>query len=357
MTPAQFIKKREGDWRELEDLLKLLERRVRKPTAQELLDFARLYRSACTDLSLAQAYRLPREMQVHLENLVSRGHGGLYSQRRNRASEIKEFFLRKIPFLVYKDTYVRICQLVFFVPFFLTGVLAYQSKDFAAMAVGEATLMAAEQSHSGVYKTSGGKMAMMAGFYISNNVGIDLLVFGLGILGGIGSLLMTFFNSVYLGCIIGYLLSSPVRDNILSFIMCHAPFELTAIGISAGAGLRIGYAFIAPAGRTRMRALLEEARSAVPVITAAALLTFMAAFIEAVLGPSRLELGYKIIIASACTLFLILYFGVLGFLLDRGGYRPEELYGQLPASDQGRGSSEIDVESGPGGLRLERDRS
>ena len=324
MTPANFIKKRMSDWQELEQLIMKLDyKRDRSISSEEIMRFSRLYRAACTDLSLANTFRLPRETQSYLEDLVSRGHGNLYSFRRNRLADIKEFLVKKIPFMVYTDKYVRICLLAFFIPFLLCTIMAYNSKNFAGLLLGEAKLEAFYNMHSDAKKTHTIEGATIAsGFYIMNNISIDLLAFGMGILGGVGSLIVTLFNAVYLGAVIGFLLSTPVRDNILSFVMAHAPFELTAIGISAGAGMRIGFAFIAPDGRRRLRALLEEARNAIPVIAGAAMLTFCAAFLEAFLGPSSLDLKYKIVIALSCTVFIIIYFGFIGYRLKKSGYEP-----------------------------------
>ena len=119
------------------------------------------------------------------------------------------------------------------------------------------------------------------GFYVWNNAGIAILTFGVGILGGILSLTMVLFNAVFLGAIMGYLLTTPAAANILSWIPGHGPFELTAIAFAGAAGLRVGFSFVAPEGRRRLRALREEAAAAVPVLVASVSMLFIAAFLEA----------------------------------------------------------------------------
>ena len=325
MTPAEFVARRSQDWAELESLLgRVNVRGDRSINGEELLRFAQLYRSACTDLSLATAFRLSRELEQRLEDLVARGHANLYTFRRNRWADVTDFFLRRIPFLVYTDRYVWICQVAFFLPFALCLYMSFQSPPFAERVVGAAKLQQAVEMHSKEKEgSSAGSAVAGTSFYIYNNVSIDLLVFGFGALGGVGSILLTLFNAVYLGCVIGYVVQSPSGANLLHFVMAHAPFELAAIGISAGAGLRIGLAFVAPAGRRRLRALTEEARFAVPVISAAAMLTTMAAVLEAFLGPAPVPLSVKMAVAGACLVFMVAYFGVGGFLLKRSGYRPD----------------------------------
>jgi len=325
MIPARFVKKRGASWRELEEILNRIEYRPdRLLDSGEILRFSRLYREVCTDLSLANAYNLPRETRDALENLVARGHGNLYARPGSRWADIREFLFRRVPYIVYKDMYVRVCTLFFFVPFFLCALFAFESRKFAVQVAGEFTLFQYERMHSGERNAQDDAGAALSGtgYYIWNNVALNLLAFGMGALGGVGSLLIALFNAVYLGTIIGYLLSSPARDNIITWIAAHGPFELCAIGISAGAGLRIGYAFIAPEGRERLRAVMEEARFAVPVIFAGGILTACAAFLEGFIGPSSLELKYRAVIAALSFAFLIAYFIINGMLLDRSGYRP-----------------------------------
>jgi uncharacterized membrane protein SpoIIM required for sporulation len=320
LTPADFIQKRSDDWRELDRLINQMEfRRDRSVSSGEMLRFARLYRAVCTDLSLAGSFRLPKGVQSYLESLVSRGHSTLYAGRKTRSADVRRFFAETIPARVYGDIYVRICMALFFGGLFLCIGLAYQSSDFAVAVLGEDTAQEYREMHEGrAEEVSMGQVTTGATFYILNNVTIDILAFGSGILGGVGSLLILLFNAVYLGSILGYLLSIPeVAPHILSWIPAHAPFELTAVAMAAGAGFKIGFALVAPRGRERAFALREEARAAVPIIVAAALLTFFAAFLEAALGPANLPTMHKVLVGGASLALMIVYFGFMGHRAHR----------------------------------------
>ncbi|MBX7087257.1 MAG: stage II sporulation protein M, partial [Leptospirales bacterium] len=285
MTPAIFIEQRSKDWDDLEKMLPDLERKFRLPV-REILKFARLYRAVSTDLSVAQAFRLSRMQQARLEGLVSRGHSVLYSIPRRKLTDVRRYIFETVPAAIRKDVYVRICLLVFYVPFFLCAGMAYVSRPFAAQVVGEAVLEEYHDMHEGERgDIKLGDLVGASGFYIANNIGLNLITFGLGALVGIGSLFFTLYNAVFLGTIIGYLMSTPARDHIVSWAAAHAPFELTAIGLSAAAGVRIGFCLIAPGARSRLLAIREESLTAMPALYSAAMLTFFAAFIEAFLGP------------------------------------------------------------------------
>lgn len=308
MSPARFVLQRSASWDELESMLVLFEgKAARSKTA--LLKFARLYRSACTDLSVAAAFRLSREQQARLEDLVARGHTLLYSVPRRSIRDIGHYILNVAPAAVRADVHVRICLLLFFVPFFLCGILAYNSRSFASAVAGEAVLESYQDMHNGAREPLKlGDFVGATGFYIANNVGIDLITFGLGALGGVGSLFFCLYNAVYLGTIIGFLLNTPAKTNILSWAAGHAAFELTAVALSAAAGTRIGFALLAPGARTRLLAIREEALASMPVMFSAALLTFLAAFLEAFLAPMEVDLTVKLGVGLSALLAMCAYF-------------------------------------------------
>lgn len=319
MTPARFIQKRASDWRALELELNYLEYRMDVfVDAERFNKFTRLYRAVCTDHSLALAYRLPEETREFLENLVSRGHSILYSVPRNRLRDLWHFISYTIPTTVFKDKYVWICQCTFFGLFFLTGIMAYDSEAFATAIVGAEVLEASVDAHANREPGEQKLFLTSSAFYIWNNVSIDLITFCLGILGGVGSFVMVIFNSVYLGTIIGHMLNSAASSSIWCWIQGHAPFELYAIGLSGGAGFRIGFAMIAAGGRERLRAMRDEAFASIPTISLACVFTFMAAFIEAGIGPLNCSIGYvsllKMGIMLICALFIFIYVYVLGGL-------------------------------------------
>lgn len=319
MTPAVFIAKRREEWKELEEITSRLEFRKKMESPQSVLRFGRLYRSICTDLSIAGAFRLPAETVGRLERLVSRAHGTLYSSSKFQATPLLLYLLDTVPAAIRRDRLVQFSTVLFYVFFLLSLALGYFTPDFARDIVGSATLQSYEDMHQGrSTSVSAGDAAVGSGFYIMNNVSINLTCFGLGILGGIGSLYIMLFNALHLGSIIGYLLGTPAGNSILSWIPIHAPMELTAIGISTGAGMRLGLSLVLAGNRPRLQALQEGAKQAVPIIVGAALCTTIAAFLEALFAPLDLPLIQKTLIGLCMLLLLLVYLaGGLGRALRR----------------------------------------
>ena len=318
MTPAAWIEKCNPDWNRFQTVLQLLEFNPMGATPEELKEFSRLYRKVTTDLSLATVYRLPEDLTERLQNLVSRAHSFLHSGRKDRG-RFSKFFLETLPAGVFSDKYAWSCIALFYALFLITGVLGFQYRDFAASILGEATLQEYESMHSGDREElSTGDALLGSSGYVLNNLSLSLLCYGLGILAGVGSLYMLVYNGFYLGTLIGFLLQSPARDNIINWILAHGPFELTAIGLAAGAGMRTGFAFFSPGNLTRVRALTEAGLRSVPALVADVILTFTAAFIEGFVAPSDLPTWAKGSIGGICLLIMILYFVVLGWRAHSG---------------------------------------
>jgi uncharacterized membrane protein SpoIIM required for sporulation len=101
--------------------------------------------------------------------------------------------------------------------------------------------------------------------------------------------------------------------NLLSFIVGHGPFELTAICISGAAGLRLGFGAVITGNRRRSDSMRLAARDAVRLVLGAAVLLGGAALIEGFWSPSSLPMAVKFGFGGACALFLVWYLALYGW--------------------------------------------
>ena len=79
-TAEQLLRRRQ-QWQQLEKLLDQLGQRRRHARGQALMELSDLYRSACSDLAMAEQYRLSPETVTYLHSLVGRAHSTLYRSR------------------------------------------------------------------------------------------------------------------------------------------------------------------------------------------------------------------------------------------------------------------------------------
>lgn len=317
MRAADVIAARTPEWQSLEeDIAWLRAARGRRLDPVRVADFARRYRAACSDLALATGLRFPAGTTEYLQQLVADAHTQLYRIESFSILAWLRSLLVDVPRRTITDPCTWIAAAVFWGLFGGGIVATWLRPEFAVEVVGDAILanceaMYAERPGSGGFTSA---RAGMAGFYVFNNAGIGLKCFAGGILFGIGSLVVLAFNGLGLGTVFGHMLASPVADHFGEFVTAHGPFELTAIVLSAAAGLRLGWALVDTRGWSRWESLRRTAPEALATAGLATVLFFLAAFIEAFVSPATIPWSAKAAVAIGSTLLMVVYF-LAGWLL------------------------------------------
>lgn len=314
MKVSELLERRRPEWQELETLCRDAQRGgARRLGSKRLTRLAELYRARCADLALAEAYQLPQNTVSYLHQLVARGHNQLYRALRfNLRSAIQTVFLDH-PRKLRADRYFHVALVLFWGSFLLAAYLGFTSPGFAERAVGREALQQIEEMYAQPDREmTANSSGFMVGFYIMNNTGIGLRCVAFGLIGGVGGLFVTVSNALFIGTLFGHMATLPQRENFFTFVTAHGPFELTAIALSAAAGMRIGFGLVKTDGLTRTASLRRAAAAAMPTLSLAVFLFFGAALIEAYVSPSPLPYAVKAGLAVACTLLMLAYYFVLG---------------------------------------------
>jgi len=117
-----------------------------------------------------------------------------------------------------------------------------------------------------------------------------------------------------LGTVFGHMTTVSQSDNFFNFVTAHGPFELTAIILSAAAGMRMGFSLVSTGGLSRGASLLRASQEAMPTMGMAMVLFAGAAIIEGFLSPSNAPYELKAFVSALCSTLLLFYFVVLGYL-------------------------------------------
>jgi uncharacterized membrane protein SpoIIM required for sporulation len=320
MKIADVLSQRRAQWQELDRLCTQLEHRRFRHRLQgaTVSRFASLYRSACADLALADSYRLPPNTVQYLHQLVGRAHNQLYRARTFDYGAWGQLLLVDVPQRILRDGCVQLAFVLFWGFFAMSAWLAASPDwwpDYAQQVLGDAQIEELERSFaSPIAGRDAAYNPLMASFYIYHNTGIGLKCFAGGLL-VLPGLLVTVFNASILGASFGYMARPdvPAGANFFHFVTAHGPFELTAIVLSAGAGLRLGLAWLKTDGLARIDSLRRAADESMPLMGTAMLLFFLAALIEAFLSPSAAPYAVKATVAVICSGLLMFYFVVLGY--------------------------------------------
>lgn len=289
----------------------------RRLSAQKVLRLGELYRSACTDLMLADAHDLPRETVAHLQALVARAHNLVYRASGFQFRDLGRALFYSAPRRLRYDPALRLATLVFWSVFLFTALLAAGRSDFAPGILGEPFLetfdhMYAEPVSADRHDGQERNDTLMAGFYIQHNTSIGLQCFAWGILFGLGSLYQLFSNALIFGTLFGYMTTRPHGINFFHFVTAHSAFELTAIIVASAAGMRLGWGLIDTQGQARISSLRREAANALPAVGVAVVLFVLAALVEGYVSASSLPYWTKAAVAILSAASIIAYLALGG---------------------------------------------
>ncbi|MDR1107714.1 MAG: stage II sporulation protein M [Spirochaetaceae bacterium] len=283
MNEQTFIRSRKQFWDEFEGVINGGTGEIRAYARR----FPRSFREITQDLNTAKAHGFDPALINRLNYLALEGNQILYGGRTWSLKEGAGFIFRTFPQTVRAQWRgLGIAHLIFYGLglFFFFACLRFPSLVYEIMP--ETQVLDLENMYnpaSGRYLTPRdvGSDADMFGFYIYNNVSIAFRTFAGGILAGVGSLLLLCFNGIFLGAAAGHIVNRGFGMTFFPFIIAHSAFELTAIILSAQAGLLLGFRLLVTQGLSRRASLRRAGKTALPLIAGSALFLVLAAVIEA----------------------------------------------------------------------------
>ena len=284
---------------------------------QGVREFVQEYRELTADLArlrTATAGGESREV-FYLNRLVSAAHNLLYRRRSIRPDAAVRYLFFTVPQEIRRSSNViALAALLLFVPMAVTGVAVVRDPDAAVAFLppqmfdrAEAGVRAAREGGGYVDVPSLYRPTMASGI-IANNIQVAFMAFASGITAGLLTCFVLFSNGLSIGAVLGLYVSKGIGSLIIAFIAPHGVLELTAICIAGGAGLLLGSAFIIPGDRTRRRALVENGKRSIALVTGATFLLVGAGIIEGFISPIPWwPLEIKLAVSAVTALLLYAY--------------------------------------------------
>ncbi len=320
MKQALFEQANASDWDALEKMLAAAESGKPDEARQQLPRFAEHYRRLVRQHALAVDRQYSLGLINRLQSLLQRSHDQLYRRHDRLALRIVRFVAFGFPSAVREHArYFWIATLLFYLPAIMMGFWSFNDSQAIHSVMSAEDISRLEYMYDPTNEQVGRDADRqsstdfeMLGFYVWNNTGIGFRAFASGMLFGAGTVFITSYNGIVIGSVAGHLSGLGYTDTFWPFVSGHAAFELTAIGVSAGAGLMLGTALLMPGRRRRVEALRHAAGRAVPLITGAAMMFFAAALVEAFWSPSEMPDATKYTVAAILWVFVILYLTLSG---------------------------------------------
>jgi uncharacterized membrane protein SpoIIM required for sporulation len=301
-----FVARHSGEWRRLEELV--ARRRLTGAEADELVS---LYQRAATHLSLVRTRSPDPALVGRLSTLVARARSAVAGGSAPAWSEVRRFFMVTFPVSVFRSWpwWCGVATGFCMVAFGLMAWIAGHPELWSRIAAPAEIEQLVENDFADYYSEH---PAQSFAFQVWTNnalVAAGTLVLGITILGALWILLQ---NAVNVGVIGGLMAGSGKTGEFFGLISPHGILEITAVFVAAGAGLRLGWAWIDPGPLPRARALAQAGREAITVAVGLVVVLAVTGVIEAFVTPSPLPTVARVgigVLAEAAFLGYVLVYG------------------------------------------------
>ena len=318
MDVDAFVLAHRPTWDRLEELVK----RRRRLTGAEVDELVELYQRVSTHLSMVRTASSDSVLVGKLSTLVARARSAVTGAHAPLWSEFSRFWTVSFPVVVYRSWRWWLGSAVaFFVVTAVIGLWVSGNPEVQAT-VGTPSEIDQLVNHdvaSYYIENPAGSFALQVWV---NNSWVAAQCIGFAVLLGLPIPYVLFQNAANLGVIAGLMFDAGKGDIFLGLLAPHGLLELTAVFLSAAAGMRLGWSVVSPGNRPRGQVLAEQGRAVVAVAVGLVGVLLVSGLIEALVTPSPLPTFARIgigVIAEAAFLTYVIHFGRKGVAAGETG--------------------------------------
>jgi uncharacterized membrane protein SpoIIM required for sporulation len=321
LRSVSFRKEREATWRELEQLIELVnKKRITALTAEQLARLPHLYRAALSSLSVARSISLDRALTDYLESLCGRAYFCVYGTREPARSKIVEFLTWQWPAAVRRMKWQVLISFLFLLAGTLTAFFMvkddpenYYTFVGKSYADGRDPSASTEDLKAVLYAETdfSGTLSEFAASLFSHNATIGIFAFALGF-ALVPTVVLVFINGLILGAFAALYDSRGLSLDLWGWLLPHGITELGAVVLCGAAGLVIGQSWVFPGEKLRLDNLRERGRDAGIVVLGAVIMFFIAGLIEGIMRQTITHLEVRWLFAAGTLLFWTWYYTLCG---------------------------------------------
>ena len=314
MNEQGFLTQHQQEWLDFKRELDAMGR----SGATTKVGFPSRYRRICQHLALARYRGYGAVVTDALNRLALRGHHQLYRRPPRVWGRLLRYVAVEVPRTVRREwRSVVLAHLLFYGLALGVFLFIQHDPDRVYSFMGPAQVAQLED----MYRVEGGGSPIaresssdlvMFGFYIRNNISIAFRTFAGGVMFGLGSLFFLGVNGLFVGAAFGHMRQVGLGDVFFPFVIGHSAFELTAIVLSAAAGLRLGFAGLAPGTRRRSVAIRQTASALAPMLYGFFAMLVLAAFLEACWSSMPWGHGWPKLVVGAALWVMVYAWLALG---------------------------------------------
>ena len=289
----RFIAAHEADWERLATLSAKARRGARRLAPGELDELVRLYQQVSGHLARARTAYTDPGLHARLTTVVAAANAAIYGGRARTGASLQRFFGEAFPTAMWASRrFLAVAAACLFVPAIAIGWWLQGSEQALDAAIDPAQRAALLESEFVDYYSQA-PAEQFSTLVLTNNIRVSLVAFALGCLLCVPGIAILAFNGANVGVVGGVFVDAGEPGTFFGHIAPHGFLELTAIVITAAAGLRVGWAMIAPGDRRRGDAIAEEGRAAVVLVLGCLPVFVVAGIIEGFVTPAPLPLALR----------------------------------------------------------------
>jgi uncharacterized membrane protein SpoIIM required for sporulation len=266
---------------------------IRSLSVRQVKRLCRLYRQVAIDLSQARAADEDPSLIQYLNSLAARAHGQVYSSKSSALQPLLRFITFGFAQVMRRNwRVIGVAAGIFILTTLASWLAVVRNPELAYSLFDERTveyenirLEKQQGEYRGNFTFALSQSPLFAAIIIGNNIKVAIMGFALGALCCVPGLFLLVYNGRMLGTLSGLVWNGGYLVGFYSLILTHGVLELTAICISTAAGLKLGWALIAPGRLARTDALRLAASDAFGLLGGSILMLVIAGVIEAFITP------------------------------------------------------------------------
>lgn len=249
----KFVAARESAWKELETLTEnYAESGGKDWTIQRIEAFNAHYRDACSDLVEAQTFSNDQELIRYLETIVAQAYAQIYGRRRRlRSGQFFYWIHSGFPLAFRRNFRFFLASLSITLAGALIGGFLVVSDPHAKSTLfqGFGHLMGdpserVANEESKTDESVASHNAQFSGFLMTHNIRVSLFALSLGLLWGVGTLALLFYNGAILGAVCVDYIQVGEGVFLTAWLLPHGVVEIPAIIIAGQGGFVLANALI-----------------------------------------------------------------------------------------------------------------
>jgi len=323
-----FVERRQPGWQRLEELLKNADRRgLRSLAPEEIEELGRLYRWVTSDLAFAEGREYDPTLRQYLHRLTARAHAYVYAGSVEAGwRRVTRFLSHDFPDEVRRS---RWYVLGMFSLFIIAAIFAYAliknvPNDAYAILPDSLVRPIHERLHDSNFGFDRDFASTVSALIMTNNIRVAIMAFGggivpmpwlaagLGVVPGVPTIYLVFFNGLMLGGMGAMYGNAGFGFDFWATVAPHGVIELSAIWISGAAGILLTAAVFNPGRLRRVDALRRNARRSLVLIVGAFCMLACAAIIEGFFSPQRFPPEVRMTVGALTGVALLSYFTLAG---------------------------------------------